>query len=153
MKTAISFDDAKRIIESNIPQLPAETVDLGKSLGRILATDVICPEDVPPFDRTSMDGYAVRIEGAAQQVVPTLERKVIGDIQAGSIFRSTLDKGTAVRIMTGAAIPAGANAVVELFRTQSSGAMSSLSGSNCLIVLPEDGREFQKGDSVDVLTL
>ena len=80
------------------------------ALGRILAADIVAPHDVPAHDNSAMDGYAVRFDDAARRRrSPT---SVVGTAFAGNAFSGIVGKGQAVRIMTGAVLPAGADTVV-----------------------------------------
>ena len=93
--------------------LDAETVPVGLAAGRVLATSVVSDVDVPGFDRATMDGYAVdaaSTDGAAPY--NRLPLTVIGDSMPGRPFDGSVRSGEAVRVMTGAAIPRGADAVV-----------------------------------------
>ncbi len=86
--------------------LPAERVELGESWDRVLAEDVIAPEDVPSFDRSTRDGYAVRAAGTggAGQVSPR-RFEVVGEVVQGGEPGLSLAPGQAVRIWTGAMLP------------------------------------------------
>jgi molybdopterin molybdotransferase len=89
--------------------VPPETVLVTRALGRVLAADVHAPCDVPPADNSAVDGYA-----AASADIPsqgTRELTVVGDLAAGAVFHGTLIAGQAMRIMTGAPMPAGADTV------------------------------------------
>ena len=93
--------------------LDAETVPLGVAVGRVLAASVASDVDVPGFDRATMDGFAVAAvstEGAGQY--NRVQLTVIGDSMPGRPFESTVRPGEAVRVMTGAPLPAGADAVL-----------------------------------------
>jgi molybdenum cofactor synthesis domain-containing protein len=98
---------------------------LGEALGRVLSSDVFADTDLPPFDRAQMDGYAVR--SADLREVPARLR-VVGEAAAGSGWRGTLQTGEAVRIMTGAPLPLGADSVqqVEVTREEENGAFVSI---------------------------
>lgn len=98
--------------------LPAETVSLSDSLGRILAEPVVAQDNLPPFANSSMDGYAFQaadVAGAAAESPAIL--RVIGEVAAGSVFEGSVSQGTAVRIMTGAPLPHGADAVIPVEET------------------------------------
>ena len=100
-------------LDSSCAQLDAERVDLNESADRVLAADVIAEMDVPSFDRSAMDGYALRGEetvGASDY--NRLTFRLLGESMPGAPFTGNIEAGTAVRIMTGAPVPAGANAVV-----------------------------------------
>ena len=106
-----------RILESFRP-LPVEHVDLVESLGRVLGADVRASFDAPPFANSSMDGFAViaqDTQGAEQQQPARL--RVVADIPAGTMPTRALLAGEAARIMTGAPLPEGANAVVPVEQT------------------------------------
>jgi molybdopterin molybdotransferase len=121
----IPVSEAIRIIEAQTPRLPAETVALAGARERVLAEDVIADTDLPPFDRASMDGYAVRAadtEGAT--TIAPVRLSLVGEAAAGAGWRGELRPGEAVRIMTGAPVPAGADSVqqVEVTRETQGGA-------------------------------
>jgi molybdenum cofactor synthesis domain-containing protein len=111
----IPITEAIKIVLQRSPGPEVESVPLSDSLGRILAEDIIADTDLPPFDRAQMDGYAVR----AADVTNTPARlRIVGESAAGSGWHQEMKAGEAVRIMTGAPVPAGADAVqqVELTR-------------------------------------
>jgi molybdopterin molybdotransferase len=91
-----------------------EAVSLEEALGRVLAQDVLADRDYPPFDRAIRDGYAVR----AADAQPGAKLRCAGEIKAGDSSGETLKAGTCVQIMTGAAAPPGADAVVMIEHTQ-----------------------------------
>lgn len=95
--------------------LPSEKVGLADALGRILAQSVTAKDSLPPFDNSAMDGYAFRAADVqeASDEKPT-HLNVIGEVAAGAVFAGEVTAGTAVRIMTGAPIPAGATAVIPV---------------------------------------
>lgn len=107
----ISVKEAIRIVVGKAEPLAAERVALHEALGRVLAEDVFADTDLPPFDRAQMDGYAVRSEDLRE--VPARLR-VVGEAAAGGGWRGTLGAGEAVRIMTGAPLPAGADSVQQV---------------------------------------
>lgn len=118
----VSREDALKILNEHLvlPETSGEEVFISAALGRVLA-DVICsPVDLPAFDRSTMDGYAVRSSdtfGAAESR-PALFA-VIGDILMGTVSDRGIAKGEAMKIATGGALPVGADAVVMLEHTQS----------------------------------
>src|SRR5947209_918235 len=118
----ISVAQAVRVVLERTARLPAESVALADAMGRVLAEDVFADCDLPPFDRAQMDGYAVRAEDVRE--VPGRLR-VVGEAGAGRGWRGVIEKGEAVRIMTGAPLPAGADGVeqVELTRELEDGAV------------------------------
>jgi molybdopterin molybdotransferase len=106
----ISIDEAQRRVLEAVRALAAEDVPLAEALGRVLAEDVQSPIDVPPFDSSAMDGYAV-VAG------PEAELEIVGESRAGRPAAERVEPGTAIRISTGAAVPAGATAVVPVEAT------------------------------------
>jgi putative molybdopterin biosynthesis protein len=109
----VSVDYAKRVIENLSIRPEAEMVDVFNLCGRISAIDIYSPIDLPPFDRATMDGYAVKAENTfgAEEDKP-VELKIAGKIEAGDEEILKVGDGEAVEISTGAAMPKGANAVV-----------------------------------------
>ncbi|HZX60546.1 MAG TPA: gephyrin-like molybdotransferase Glp [Candidatus Methylomirabilis sp.] len=110
----ISVEEAQRIILASVEPIGCEYVELLDSLGRVLAEDVTAAEPIPAWDNSAMDGYALRAEetrGAAPDRPITLI--LIGTAAAGQIFDRVVEHGQAVRIMTGAALPRGADAVIR----------------------------------------
>ena len=117
----ISVEEAREIVLGSVERMGWEYAELLDALGRVLAEDVTAPEPIPPWDNAAMDGYALRAEetrgASAEQPVPL---KLIGTIGAGQIFDGSLEKEQAVRIMTGAPMPRGADAVIRQEDTQTS---------------------------------
>jgi molybdopterin molybdotransferase len=110
----ISVDEARARVLAAMRPLAAERVPSGDALGRVLAEDVVSGFALPPFDSSAMDGFAV-IAG------PAAELPVVGESKAGRPFQGELQRGQAVRISTGAVIPAGADAVVPIERVDDGG--------------------------------
>ena len=115
MTPLLNVDSALAEILADIKTLDAETVSLPDCHDRVLAEDIVSPIDLPPFDNSAMDGYAVRYEdsAAASQSNP-IALTVTMDIPAGSTADGQLRTGQAARIMTGAPIPKGATAVIPV---------------------------------------
>jgi molybdopterin molybdotransferase len=113
----LTFEDARRAVEDHASRLSPgahETVDLLHSAGRILAEPITADRDIPPFPRSTRDGYAVRAVDLAQ--LPA-KLTLMGEIKAGPLLAtapSTLNSGEAASIMTGAPVPHGADAVVMI---------------------------------------
>ncbi|MBI3786793.1 MAG: molybdopterin molybdotransferase MoeA [Ignavibacteriales bacterium] len=110
----ISFDEAKRVVLEYVPNLPAESIALFEAHQRVLAKDIVANEDIPPFNNASMDGYALYSDDtvgatATQNVSLTMA----GEVAAGEVYPDVLRKQNAIRVMTGAPIPQGADAVLE----------------------------------------
>jgi molybdopterin molybdotransferase len=111
----ISIEDARQAVLDEVIRLDAEEIELEQALGRVLATDAVAPEDLPPFTSSAMDGYAVL---AADTAAPPVRLQLIGEARAGSLAGVRVQPGTAVRVSTGAVIPEGADAVVRQELTQ-----------------------------------
>jgi molybdopterin molybdotransferase len=108
----LTVEKALSLVEKNAESLAPRRVVLGEALGLVLAEEIRSDVDSPPYDKSLMDGYAVR--SADRQS----ERQILEEIAAGSVPRYLVTPGTASRIMTGAPIPEGADAVVQIERTQ-----------------------------------
>ncbi|HMF56828.1 MAG TPA: gephyrin-like molybdotransferase Glp [Pyrinomonadaceae bacterium] len=107
----LSVSEAIRIVIEQARQLPVERVALERALGRVLAEDVRADSDLPPFDRAQMDGFAVR--SADTQSAP-VRLRVVGESAAGLGWHEEMRAGEAVRIMTGAPVPHGADSVQKV---------------------------------------
>ena len=112
----IPLDQARGYILDVCSRLAPRSVPLLEAAGCVLAEDVVAGEDVPPFANTAMDGYALR---AADTADPPVRLRVVGTLAAGAAPTIEVRPGQAVRIMTGAPMPPGADAVVMVERTQS----------------------------------
>jgi molybdopterin molybdotransferase len=114
-RTALKVKDAKQRIRPFIHLQQLEKTSLLESLGRVLAEDIIAPEAMPHFCRSGVDGFAIHSDETVH-ASPTepVELEVIEDIPCGSVPRYRVKKGQASRIMTGAMLPEGADAVVML---------------------------------------
>jgi molybdopterin molybdotransferase len=115
VQTRATVVEASERILADVRPLSVERVPLRQSLGRVLATDVIAPVSLPPWDNSSMDGYAVRgvdVAGARPDAPAML--RVVGTIAAGGAAEHAVGPGEAVRIMTGAPLPAGADSVIRI---------------------------------------
>jgi molybdenum cofactor synthesis domain-containing protein len=107
----ISVAEAIQIVIEQTPVLTTELVAIQDSLGRVLAQDVIADTDLPPFNRSQMDGYAVRSEETKSAPV---RLRIAGESAAGKGWHHEMHEGHAVRIMTGAPVPLGADAVQQV---------------------------------------
>ncbi len=111
----LRIEDALRIMLDHAPLLVAEEVSLAAATGRVLRREAVADTDQPPFNRARMDGYAVQ---AADTTGATAEHparlRQVGEVAAGQVFNRTLLSGEAVRIMTGAPVPEGADAVQKI---------------------------------------
>ncbi len=111
----LSVTKAQECVLESVAMLGAESVKLGQSLGRVLAVDIRANRDIPPYDVSAMDGYAVR-SADLLNVPATLA--IIEDIKAGDMPARTVQPGQCARIMTGAPVPEGADAVIRIEDTQ-----------------------------------
>ena len=115
----INVKKALSIILKSISPLGTEEVSLLNGLDRIIACDVRANCDLPPFDNSAMDGYALKAKDSkgATKIYPRI-LMVIEDVPAGYTAKRKVKDNEAIRIMTGAPIPAGANSVVMVEQTQ-----------------------------------
>lgn len=108
-------DEARAIVDqaiSSCGRMPAEAIPLANAAWRVLAGDLVAPEDHPPFPASTMDGFAVVAEDSSPW------REILGDQHAGHVLDEEVTEGYTVRIMTGAPVPRGANAVVPVEATE-----------------------------------
>ncbi len=112
------LEEARSEVLSAVEPLGIEEVSIWEAGGRVLATDIIAPEDVPPFPNSAMDGYAVR---AGDVTRPGSVLEVIGELAAGSAPDVEVGPGEALKIMTGAPMPDGADTVVPVELTATEG--------------------------------
>jgi molybdopterin molybdotransferase len=113
-----TVEEHRAAVAALLPPMPAEEVRIAQARGRVLASDVVAAVSLPSFDNSAMDGYAVRAaELLGNGDGEPVELPVGADIPAGRLDVPPLEPGTAHRIMTGAALPAGADAVVPVEET------------------------------------
>lgn len=114
----ITYDQALSTVLKSVQPLASEEKPLFDSLGQVLAEDVFCEADVPRTDRSGPDGYAVRVEDI-EEASPDkpVALQVIGAVKAGSVPKQRVERGTAMRIMTGSMLPEGADCVVPFEET------------------------------------
>ena len=118
----LTYREALRKVLDGATPLPPRRVPLAEALGLVAAGDVHSAEPVPPFTNSAMDGFAVRSEDCAAASEGSPARlDVQGDLPAGQVASRAVVTGTALRIMTGAPMPAGANAVVPVEDTSAVG--------------------------------
>lgn len=119
MSHFLSYSEARAVLLDRILPIGTETVSLQTAAGRILAEDLTARENVPPFDRSPYDGYAFRSDDVADaSSAHPVTLKILEEIPAGSLSHYSVTPGTAVKILTGAPIPEGADAVIQFERTQ-----------------------------------
>jgi molybdenum cofactor synthesis domain-containing protein len=114
----ISVSEAIAIVRAQTPTLGLESVPLPEARGRVLAEEIVADTDLPPFNRAQMDGYAV--SSADLTTVPA-RLDLVGESAAGAGWHHELKPGQAVRIMTGAPVPRGADSVQQVEVTRESG--------------------------------
>ncbi len=109
------LEEVREIVLAQCARGPAVTLPLREARGCVLATSVVAGEPVPPFANTAVDGYAVRSVDVA--TVP-VDLRVVGEVAAGAVSNVSVTEGTAIRIMTGAPIPPGCDAIVMVEDTE-----------------------------------
>src|SRR3954452_9248371 len=107
----VSVEEARARVLAAVRPLGHETVSVDDALGRVLAEDVVAELELPPFDSSAMDWFAL-VAG------PAVQREVVGESRAGTAFDGVVHPGQAVRISTGAGVPTGADAVVPIERVE-----------------------------------
>jgi molybdopterin molybdotransferase len=115
MPRMLSIDEARALVLAEARPIGAEDVALADALGRVLAEDVLAARDVPPFANSAMDGFALRAAAAGSRL------RVTGESRAGAPAAVAVGDGEAVRISTGAMLPEGADAVLQIERVQDEG--------------------------------
>ena len=115
----MTVEEARAAILARFSPLPAEAIAVTDALGRVLAEDAVAAEDLPSFANSAMDGYALLAADSLGAGDATPRRLALaGEVPAGSIYDGMLQPGAAVRILTGAPVPAGADAVIQQELTQ-----------------------------------
>lgn len=140
----ISVEEALAHVLTHFHPLEPERVPLLDSLDRVLSEDIVSDSNVPPFNNSAMDGYAViadDIMHASDENPVTL--RVIGEVAAGYIAISPVERGSTIRIMTGAPLPLGADTVVR-FEDTSEGGESGATGRKCVEIM----QAIRRGDNV-----
>lgn len=118
MRTRIELEEARALMAESVRPLGVEQISRQEALGRTLAEDVTAPLDQPPFDRSPLDGYALRsadLTGASPEHPVSL--RVVETVYAGGVPSRVLGPGEAIRIMTGAMLPRGCDCVLQHERT------------------------------------
>lgn len=146
----IGVREALGCVLQDVPRVGSEQVPLVAARGRVLAEPVHAGYDVPPFRNSAMDGYALRAEDVAGASADRPVRlEVVETIGAGSVARRTVTAGTAIRIMTGAAMPDGADAVVRAEDTrEAGGAVEVLAAVVPGTDVRHPGEDLRAGDRV-----
>jgi molybdopterin molybdotransferase len=146
----MSFEEALGKILSRIQPLGFEKVLLLESLGRIIGEDIYAKRDIPPLDNSAMDGYALRFEDIRESTRDHPVRlEVIEDLPAGFVSRKTIGKGQAIRIMTGAPIPKGADTVIPVEETKKGNGFTFILKATSLGEnIRRSGEDVKKGERV-----
>jgi molybdopterin molybdotransferase len=139
------LEDAQAFVIGNCPPLDPVDVDFEAALGLVLAADVVAAEQVPPFANSAVDGYAVRADDVSAAPV---ELAVVAEVAAGAATDRVLRPGEAIRIMTGAPIPGGADAVVMVENTErvGDGRVRIERGVPAGVAVRSAGDDVQPGD-------
>lgn len=141
----VRFADAREAVLREALPLPAEERPLLEALGRVLAGDVRSPVDLPPWDNSAMDGFAVRAEdviGASEGEPRTL--RVVDDVPAGRFPAHPVGPGEATRIMTGAPVPEGADGVVRVEHTDGGSGIGTAEGRVRVFSDADAGKNFRR---------
>ena len=142
----MSADDALARILSGVPALPAVSVPLLDALGLVLAEDVSADRDVPPFRNSAMDGYAVRADDVARAPA---QLRVVGEIAAGGFPDRAIGRGEAMRIMTGAPMPDGADTVVRVEDTDNRSDVVTITAATPKgLSVRQVGEDLRKGETI-----
>ncbi len=151
MQGLTPLETAQRIVLEAAQPRGTEKVSILDTLGRVLGEDIVAERDNPPWDNSAMDGFAVRAEDIAQEhaIAKPVELTVIEDVPAGKMPSQTVGKGQAIRIMTGAPVPKGADTVLKVEDTESTPAMVRVfkpesRGAN---IRPQ-GEDVRKGERI-----
>ena len=138
------------LVMRNIEVGPRQSVAHAEALGRVLASDIVSDLDLPPFANSAMDGYAVRVadlESASEQTPATL--KLSETIGAGDVPQNIIEAGICAKIMTGAPLPHGAEAVIMREETRESGGVVSFtSGAKIGQNVRRAGSDVARGETV-----
>jgi molybdopterin molybdotransferase len=145
------LEDALKTVLAAVPVLGVEKVSLLDTLGRVLGEDIVALRDNPPWDNSAMDGFAVRYEDIKQAhavTTPTM-LTVIEDVPAGKFPAKAVGKGEAIRIMTGAPVPKGADTVLKVEDTENQPTWVKVfkeekKGANIRL----QGEDVRKGDCI-----
>ncbi len=147
MLHVIPLDEAQAFVIGSCSPLPTVVVSFDQTLGLVLAADVVAAEQVPPFENSAVDGYAVL---AADTRNAPVELPVVAEVAAGAATDHVLASGEAIRIMTGAPMPLGADAVVMVEQTERIGhdQVRVLTSVNSGAAVRLAGDDVQPGDLV-----
>ncbi len=114
MEPMLTVEEAQARVLANVRTLETEAVPLTEALGRVTAQDAIARENLPPFANSAMDGYALRaVDTADASEAAPVRLRLAGEVPAGRVYAGETGAGEAIRILTGAPIPPGADAVIQ----------------------------------------
>jgi len=120
----MSVEEALEQILAQITPLPSVQVSLSEALGLVLSEDIVAQEDIPPFTNSAMDGFALLSKDSRPREGKPPRLRVTGTVAAGYVADHAVQEGTAMRIMTGAPVPPGADSVIQVELTRSEGPQS-----------------------------
>ena len=145
-QTLMSADDALARILAGVPTLPAVDLPLLDALGLVLVDDIAADRDVPPFRNSAMDGYAVRGDDVASAPV---ELRVVGEVAAGGFPDQAIGPGEAMRIMTGAPMPDGADTVVRVEDTDNASDVVTIAAATPKgTAIRQAGEDLKAGETI-----
>ena len=136
----ISLAEARSMIASAVQPLDAEAVPLGAALGRVLREDVAAGEDMPAFDRSAMDGYALAADDVSARF------RVVAEVQPGAAAEVEIGRGECARIFTGAQIPAGATQVLMQEEAERDGEWMTPRQRDARTWIRRRGEDARRGD-------
>ncbi|HVB78850.1 MAG TPA: gephyrin-like molybdotransferase Glp [Candidatus Binataceae bacterium] len=145
----ISADEALQLVLENVMPLGIERAPILGALGRVLAEEIRSPRDIPGFDNSAMDGYAVRAADVAHASASSPVRLgVLGTVAAGAMPAARVEAGTAMRTMTGAPVAAGADAIVPVEQTRagSGDTVEILSAAQARAFIRPRGEDLREGE-------
>ncbi len=141
----IPIADARQLVLSACVESASINVGVDQATGFVLAQDVVSPEDVPPFANSAVDGYAVRaVDTSGAHSEQGISLRVVGEVAAGAPANIAVGAGAAIRIMTGAPMPDGADSVVMVEDTKFVGDRGNFDGSQLVQIF----KEVRSGDAV-----
>ena len=138
----LSLDEARNLIAQRVHALDAERIPLGAALWRRLRETIATEEDIPAFDRSAMDGYALRADDASRQF------RVVAEIPAGAVPSVGIGVGECARVFTGAPIPEGATQVVIQEIAQRNGGVVSFPKRDAALNIRRRGEDARAGDTL-----
>ena len=140
----VPIADARQLVLAACVASDPINVGIDRATGFVLAQDVVSPEDVPPFANSAVDGYAVRAaDTCGAHSTQSISLRVVGEVAAGAPANISVENGTAIRIMTGAPMPAGADSVVMVEDTKFDGDRVNFDGSQLVQIF----KEVRSGDA------